>query len=143
MVTRVIDDELEQRIRGDAALRTLEIIFIAGVIIMSVLFSYTMSVSLAPQISGQIIKNDDATRSMTVTIHYSNPTELIHSSKRSFIIKNMESMNYDEAESYASFWLEGLRNYYDTDLTAKILGIILFLILIVFGVFYLYYHHKY
>lgn len=142
-VTPLLDDELEQRIRGDAALRTLEILFIAGIIIMSIFFSFTMSTSLAPKISSQIFKNEDTTRSMTVTIHYTNPTELMHSSKRSFIIKNMESMNYEEAESYASFWLDELRDYYDTDLTAKIVGIILILILGVFGLFYVYYRHKY
>lgn len=143
MVSPILDDELEQRIRGDAAMRTLEVLFITGAIIMSILFSFTVSTSLTPKISGQIITNEDNTRSMSITIHYLNTPESYNSTVRSFIIRNMEAMNYQEAESYAKFWQEGLKSYYENGLAARIIGSLLILIPAIYGFFYLFYRRRY
>jgi uncharacterized membrane protein len=143
MVIHIIDDEREQRIRGDAAIRTLEVLFFTGLIVLAILLSYTISSSLAPHIAEHIITNEDKTRSMAITLHYSSPSEFANSSVRSFLIKNMEAISYEEAESYASFWQEGLRIYYDNAVSVRIIGYSLILLIVAFGIFYLYYRRKY
>lgn len=143
IVTPILDDELNQRIQGDAAMRTLEVLFVTGIIIISILFSFTVSSAYAPKVNGHIITNDDSTRSISVTIQYQNPLDISHSSLRSFIIKNMEDMTFQEAGSFASFWQEGLRSYHDYDLIVRIVGFLLIFLLLLYGSFYLYYRRKY
>lgn len=143
MVTPILDDELNQRIQGDAAMRTLEVLFVTGIIIISILFSFTVNSAYAPIVNGHIITNGDSTRSISVTIQYQNPLDISHSSLRSFIIKNMENMTFQEAGSFATFWQEGLRSYHDYDLIVRIVGFLLIFLLLVYGSFYLYYRRKY
>jgi uncharacterized membrane protein len=143
MVSPIIDDELNQRIHGDAAMRTLEVLFITGIIIISILFSFTISSAYIPKVTEHIFTNNDSTRSMTVTIQYQNPLDTSHSSLRSFIIRNMETMTYQDAGSYATFWQDGLRSYYENNLITRIVGLLLVFLLVIYGSFYVYYRRKY
>lgn len=143
IVSPILDDELNQRIQGEAALRTLEVLFFTGIIIISILFSLTISSAYIPKINGHIVTNDDSTRSMSVTIQYKDPMDNSHSALRSFIIRNMEQMTFQEAGSFATFWEEGVRSYHDYDLIGRIVGFLLIFLLLVYGSFYLFYRRKY
>nr|WP_319537659.1 DUF2178 domain-containing protein [uncultured Methanospirillum sp.] len=143
IVSPILDDELNQRIHGDAAMRTLEVLFVTGIIITSILFSLSVSSAYIPKINGHIVTNDDNTRSMSVTIQYLNPLDISNPTLRSYLIRNIEDMTYQDAGSYATFWQEGLRPYYEYDLMARIGGSLLIFLLLVYGSFYLYYRRKY
>ncbi len=143
IVSPILDDELNQRIHGDAAMRTLEVLFVTGIIITSILFSLSVSSAYIPKINGHIVTNDDNTRSMSVTIQYLNPLDISNPTLRSYLIRNIEDMTYQDAGSYATFWQEGLRPYYEYDLMARIGGFLLIFLLLVYGSFYLYYRRKY
>jgi uncharacterized membrane protein len=142
-VSEVIHDERESRIRSVAALRTLEVIIISGAIAAIILYSYVISIPLAPVITGKLVIADDGTQSMTIAEYkpgsIPGPQTLI----RSTTIKNLNAMNESEARTYCAYVSEGFRENEDRGLAGAVIGCIIVSMLITFGAFYLYYSKKY
>jgi uncharacterized membrane protein len=141
-VRGIIADERTRRIRSDAALRTIEILLILGVIGTVVFSSYAFSAPLAPAITGKVTAGGDGTRSMTINISRGGagmPGEVL----RSITIRNVDAMNETEALEYARFWQEGLRQYNESAIIARTILCCLAALIASFGAFYLYYARKY
>jgi uncharacterized membrane protein len=139
----VIADEREQRIRSKAALRTLEVVTIGGAIAAIILYSYVVSVPLAPVIAGKLVINDDGTQSMTIAEYrpgsIPGPETLI----RSTTIKDLNAMNETDAITYCTYLREGFQENETRGLAGMTIGGILCAMLATFGAFYLYYRKKY
>ena len=142
-VKGVIADERTTRIRSKAALRTIEILLVLGVIGIAVFSSYAYSSPLAPTITGKVTNNEDGTRSMTITISRGGNPGMPGDEIRSITIRNIDAMNETEASAYATFWQEGLRQYNESAVTARTILYCLVTLIVTFGVFYLYYARKY
>ncbi len=142
-VSAIISDERTTRIRSKAALKTLEILLILGVIGTAIFASYAYSAPLAPEVTGKMTTNEDGTRSMTLSLSRSGipgmPDEVI----RSLTIRDVDSMNETEARAYGLFWQEGLRQYEESAVIARTLLVCLGVLLVTFGAFSLYYSGKY
>jgi uncharacterized membrane protein len=142
-VRGVISDERTTRIRSKAALRTIEILLVLGVIGTAIFSSYAYSAPLAPTVNGKVTINEDGTRSMTITISRSGNPGMPGDVVRSITIRNMDAMNETEASAYAAFWQEGLRQYNESAITARTILYCLIVLVVTFGAFYLYYARKY
>jgi len=142
-VSEVIGDERETRIRSKAALRTLEVVVIGGAIAAIILYSYVVSIPLAPVITGKLVTNDDGTQSMTIAEYkpgsVPGPQNLI----RSTTIKDLEAMNQTEAMTYCTYVREGFRENETKGLAGTVIGCGLAVLLATFGAFYFYYNRKY
>lgn len=142
-VDEVIEDERESRIRSIAALRTLEVVVIGGAIVAVILYSYIVSVSLTPVITGKIMNNDDGTTSMIISEYIPGSAVTPDNVIRSTTIKNLNAMNESEAVDYCSYLREGFRKNEERGLIGMTLGYSLIALLIIYGVFFLYYRQKY
>ena len=96
----VIADEREKRIRSKAALRTLEVVVIAGAITAIILYSYVVSVPLTPIITGKLFINDNGTQSMTIAEYKPGSVPGPQTLLRSTAIKDLNAMNETEAMTY-------------------------------------------
>jgi uncharacterized membrane protein len=142
-VSTVIADEREKRIRSKAALRTLEVVVIAGAIAAIILYSYVVSVPLAPIITGKLSINDDGTQSMTIAEYKPGIAPGPETLVRSTTIKNVDAMNESEAMTYCTYVREGFSENENRGIAGMTIGISLVTLLAIFGAFYLYYDKKY
>ncbi|MGD0079085.1 MAG: DUF2178 domain-containing protein [Methanoregula sp.] len=142
-VTGVIADERTARIRSKAALRTLEVLVIAGTIATVILYSYVVSAPLAPSITGKVSTNADGTSSMTINLYRPGGPEQPENLIRSTTIANINAMNESEAMDYCSYLRESYRENENRGLVGMTVGSMLVIILATFGAFYLYYNRKY
>jgi uncharacterized membrane protein len=139
----VITDERESRIRSKAALRTIEAVVIGGAIVAIILYSYVVSVSLFPVITGKIISNDNGTNSMIISEYKSGSSAIPDNLIRSITIENLNAMNESEALAYCSFISESYQENENRGIAGMIFGSGILSLLIIYGVFYLYYRQKY
>jgi len=142
-VDTVIADERENRIRSRAALRTLEVVVIAGSIAAIILYSYVVSIPLSPIINGRLSVNDDGTQSMTIAEYKPGSAPGPDTLVRSTTIKDLNAMNETEAMAYCTYVREGFRENESRGLAGMIIGCSLVSMLAIFGAFYLYYDRKY
>jgi uncharacterized membrane protein len=142
-VDEVIGDERENRIRSKAALGTLEVTIIGGAIAAIILYSYIVSVPLAPVITGKLVLNDDGTQSMTIAEYKPGSVPGPQTLVRSTTIKDLESMNQTEAMTYCTYVREGFSENEKRGLAGTVIGCGLAVLLVTFGAFYLYYNRKY
>lgn len=139
----IIADEREKRIRSKAALRTLEVVVIGGAIAAIILYSFVVSVPLAPVITGKLVLNDDGTQSMTIAEYKPGSVPGPQTLLRSTTINDLNAMNETEAMTYCTYIREGFFANESRGLAGMTLGISLIALLGVFGAFYLYYNRKY
>jgi uncharacterized membrane protein len=139
----VIADEREKRIRSKAALRTLEVVVIAGAIAAIILYSYVVSVPLTPIITGKLFINDDGTQSMTIAEYKPGSVPGPQTLLRSTAIKDLNAMNETEAMTYCTYVREGFSENERKGLAGMTIGFSLVALLATFGAFYLYYDKKY
>jgi uncharacterized membrane protein len=139
----VMADERERRIRSKAALRTLEVVIIGGAIAAIILYSYVVSIPLAPVITGKIFLNDDGTQSMTIAEYRPGTVPGPETLVRSTRIKNLNAMNETEAIAYCTYVREGFSDNENRGLAGMTIGCTLAAMLATFGAFYLYYSKKY
>jgi uncharacterized membrane protein len=139
----VIADEREKRIRSKAALRTLEVVVIGGAIAAIILYSYVISIPLAPIITGKLSINDDGTQSMTIAEYKPGSVPGPQTLLRSTTIKDLDAMNETEAMAYCTYVREGFSENENRGLVGMTIGSILGAMLVIFGAFYLYYDRKY
>ncbi|MHB8052961.1 MAG: DUF2178 domain-containing protein [Methanoregula sp.] len=142
-VDPVIADEREKRIRSKAALRTLEVIVIGGAIAAVILYSYVVSIPLAPIITGKLFINDDGTQSMTIAEYKPGSVPGPQTLVRSTTIKDLNAMNETEAMTYCTYVREGFLKNESRGLAGMTIGYGLVAMLAIFGAFYLYYDKKY
>lgn len=139
----ILKDERVREIRSLAALRTLEIGIILGAIGAVILYSYVISYPLFPSINGRYLTYDDGTRSMEITMYKpglpGNTDNIISSTK----IPNIDAMNEVEAMEYSQFRRESFLDNERNGLVGMTLGFGVITLLILFGVFNLYYNRKY
>jgi len=139
----VIADEREKRIRSKAALRTLEVVVIVGAIAAIILYSYVMSIPLAPIITGKLFINDDGTQSMTIAEYKPGSVPGPETLVRSTTIRDLNAMNETDAITYCTYVREGFSENENRGLAGMTIGICLLALLATFGAFYLYYDRKY
>ncbi|MDO9323342.1 MAG: DUF2178 domain-containing protein [Methanoregula sp.] len=139
----VIADEREKRIRSKAALRTFEVVIIAGAIAAIILYSYVVSIPLAPIITGKLYLNDDGTKSMTIAEYRPGSVPGPQTLVRSTTIRDLNAMNETEAMTYCTYVREGFSENETRGLVGMTLGCSLVTLLVTFGAFYLYYNRKY
>jgi uncharacterized membrane protein len=142
-VDTVIADEREKRIRSKAALGTLEVVVIGGAIAAIILYSYVVSVPLAPIITGKLVMNGDGTQSMTIAEYKPGSVPGPGNLVRSTTIKDLNAMNESEAMTYCTYIREGFSVNESRGLVGMTIGGILAVLLVTFGAFYLYYDKKY
>ena len=142
-VGTVMADEREMRIRSKAALRTLEVVVIGGAIVAIILYSYVVSIPLAPIITGKLFLNDDGTQSMTIAEYRPGSVPGPQTLVRSTTIHDLNAMNESEALTYCTYVREGFSSNESRGLVGMTVGGILAVLLIAFGAFYLYYDRKY
>jgi uncharacterized membrane protein len=142
-VDTVIADEREKRIRSKAALRTLEVVVIGGAIAAIILYSFVVSIPLAPIITGKLFINDDGTQSMTIAEYKPGSAPGPQTLVRSTTIKNLNAMNETDAMTYCTYIREGFQENENRGLAGMTVGISLVALLATFGAFYLYYNRKY
>ena len=102
-VQEVIADERLNKIRSKAALRTLEVAIITGAIAAVILYSFMVSSSLSPKISGRVYTNENGTNSMVINLYRPGSPETPENLIRSTTIKDINSMNEAEAMDYCQF----------------------------------------
>lgn len=142
-VGEVIEDERERRIRSRAALRTLEVIVIGGAIAAVILYSYVVSIPLAPVITGKLFLNADGTQSMTIAEYEPGSLPGPDTLVRSTAIRDLDAMNETEAIAYCTYIREGFRENESRGLAGATIACGLIAVLVTFGAFYLYYSKKY
>ena len=138
-----LEDERTCRIRSQAALRTLEVLVIAGAIATVILYSYVVSSPLSPSITGTITSNNDGTNSMTINLYKPGTPSLPENLIRSTSIKNINAMNESEAGEYCTYVRESYRENENRGLVGMTIGSTLVILIVTFGAFYLYYNRKY
>jgi uncharacterized membrane protein len=142
-VGTVMADEREMRIRSKAALRTLEVVVIGGAIAAIILYSFLVSIPLAPIITGKLFLNDDGTQSMTISEYRPGSVPGPQTLVRSTTIPDLNAMNESQALTYCTYVREGFSGNESRGLAGMTIGGILAVLLVTFGAFYLYYDKKY
>ncbi len=142
-VKEKLEDERICRIRSKAALRTLEVLVIAGAIATVILSSYVVSAPLAPSITGKVFTNDDGTQSITINLYKPGGPEIPENLVRSTTIRNINAMNETEASDYCQYRLESFRDNEQKGIAGMTVAGVLAILLVTFGAFYLYYDRKY
>lgn len=139
----ILKDDRVREIHSLAALRTLEIWVILGVIGAVILYAYVISDPLAPTVTGKYNTNEDGTRSMEITMYQpefpGSPSNLI----RTTTIPNIDAMNEFEAMEYCQFRRESFQDNERKGIAGITLAGGIISLLILFGVFNLYYSRKY
>jgi uncharacterized membrane protein len=142
-VDEILIDDRTQEIHSRAALRTLEIGIILGIIAAVILYSYVISEPLSPKITGTYKTDDKGVRSMEITVYQpgfiGSPDPVI----RTTTIPDVDRMNEFEAMEYSQFRRESFQDNERKGLVGLTLAFGVISLLIIFGVFYLYYTRKY
>jgi uncharacterized membrane protein len=141
-VQEVIADERLDKVRSQAALRTLEVVVIAGAIAAVILCSFMISDSLSPRVTGSVYTNENGTSSMVINLYKPGPTTP-ENLVRTITIKDINAMNEYEAMQYSQFRREAFQENEQKGLAGMTLGFSLVALLGIFGAFYLYYDRKY
>ena len=142
-VKEKLEDERIVRIRSKAALRTLEVLVIAGAIATVILYSYVVSSPLSPSVTGKISSNADGTNSMIINLYKPGSPLLPENLIRSTTIENINAMNESEAGEYCTYVRESYRENENRGLVGMTIGSTLVILIVTFGAFYLYYNRKY
>jgi uncharacterized membrane protein len=142
-VQEVICDERLNKVQSKAALRTLEVVVIAGAITAVILYSFIISDSLSPKVTGRLYTNENGTNSMTINLYKPGSPETPENLVRTTTIKNVNAMNESEAIDYCQFRREAFLENEQKGLAGMTLGFSLVALLVTFGAFYLYYDKKY
>jgi uncharacterized membrane protein len=141
-VQEVIGDERLNKVRSQAALRTIEVAIIVGAITAVILYSFMVSESLSPRVTGSVYTNENGTSSMVINLYKpgpATPENLV----RTITIEDIDSMNEFEVVQYSQFRREAFQENEQKGLAGMTLGISLVVLLGIFGAFYLYYDRKY
>lgn len=142
-VDLVLKDDRVREIHSLSALRTLEICIILGAIGAVILYSYVISDPLSPTINGRYLTNDDGTRSMEIMLYEpgfpGNPDHVI----RSTTIHNVDAMDEFEAMEYCEFRRESFLDNERKGIVGMTLAFGTLSLLVLFGVFNLYYSRKF
>jgi uncharacterized membrane protein len=142
-VQEVICDERLNKIHSKAALRTLEVIIIAGAIATVILYSFMISDSLSPKVTGRVFTNENGTSSMIINLYKPGSTETAENLVRTTTIRDVNAMDEFEAMDYCQFRREAFLENERKGLAGLTIGCSLIVILATFGAFYLYYDKKY
>jgi uncharacterized membrane protein len=142
-VQEVIGDERLNKVRSRAALRTIEVIVIAGAIAAVILYSFMISDSLSPKVTGRVYLNDDGTSSMIIHLYKPGSAETPENLIRSTTIRDINSMNEAEAMDYSQFRRGAFLDNELKGIAGMTIGAFLVALLCIFGAFYLYYDRKY
>jgi uncharacterized membrane protein len=142
-VQEVICDERLNKVHSKAALRTLEVVVIAGAIAAVILYSFMISDSLNPKVTGRVYSGENGTSSMTISIYKPGSPETPENLVRTTTIRNVNAMNESEAIDYCQFRREAFRENEQKGFAGMTLGFSLVTLLVTFGAFYLYYDRKY
>ena len=142
-VQEVICDERLNKVQSKAALRTLEVIVMAGAIVAVILYSFMISDSLNPKVTGRVYSGENGTNSMTVSIYKPGSTETPENLVRTTTIRDVNAMNESEAIDYCQFRREAFMENEQKGFAGMTLGFSLVALLVTFGAFYLYYDRKY
>lgn len=142
-VKEVIGDERLNKVRSQAALRTLELMIVAGAIAAVILYSFMISDSLNPKVTGRVFSGENGTNSMTVNIYKPGSPETSENLVRSTTIRDINTMNESEAVDYCRFRREAFLENEQKGFAGMTLGFSLAALLATFGAFYLYYNRKY
>jgi uncharacterized membrane protein len=142
-VQEVICDERLNKVHSKAALRTLEVVIIAGVIAAVILYSFMISESLSPKVTGRVFTGENGTRSMTISLYKPEGPETPENLVRSTTIRDINAMNESEAIDYCQYRREAFLGNEQKGQAGMTIGFGLIALLVTFGVFYLYYDRKY
>jgi uncharacterized membrane protein len=142
-VQEVICDERLNKVQSKAALRTLEVIVIAGAVAAVILYSFTISDSLSPKVTGRIYPGENGTNSMTINLYKPGSPETPENLVRSTTIRDINAMNESEAVNYCQYRREAFLENERKGVEGMTIGFSLIAILVTFGAFYLYYDRKY
>lgn len=142
-VREVIGDERLNKVRSQAALRTLEVAVIAGTIATIVLYSFMTSGSLSPKVTGSVYTNADGTNTMVINLYRPGAPQTAENLIRSTTIKDINSMNELEAMDYCQFRREAFLDNERKGVAGLTIGCLVASLLVTFGAFYLYYSKKY
>jgi uncharacterized membrane protein len=142
-VQEVICDERLNKVHSKAALRTLEVVIIAGAIAAVILSSFVISDSLSPKVSGRIYAGENGTSSMTISLYKPGSPETPENLVRSTTIRDVNAMNESEAIDYCQYRREAFLENGQKGLAGMTIGFGLIALLVTFGAFYLYYDRKY
>jgi uncharacterized membrane protein len=142
-VQEVICDERLNKVHSKAALRTLEVIVIAGAIAAVILYSFMISDTLSPKVTGRVYTGEDGSRSMVINLYKPGSPETAENLIRTTTIKNINAMNEFEAMDYCQFRREAFLENERKGIAGMTIGIGIISLLATFGAFYLYYDRKY
>ncbi len=142
-VQEAMGDERMNKVRSVAALRTLELIVIAGAIVAVILSSFVFSSTLSPKITGSVFTNENGTTSLVMHLYKPGSPETPDNLIRTITIKDIHSMNEVEAMEYSQFRNQAFEENEQKGLVGMTIGCILAAILVTYGAFYLYYNRKY
>ncbi len=142
-VREVIGDERLNKVRSQAALRTLEVAIIVGAIATVVLYSFMTSGSLSPKVTGSVYTNSDGTSTMVINLYRPGAPQTAENLIRSTTIRDINSMNELEAMDYCQFRREAFLDNERKGVAGLTVGGLVISLLVTFGAFYLYYSRKY
>jgi len=142
-VKEVMGDERMNKVRSVAALRTLEIIVIAGAIVAVILSSFVFSSSLSPKITGSVYTHENGTTTLVMHLYKPGSPETPDNLIRTITIQDIHSMNEVEAMEYSQFRNQAYKENEQKGLVGMTIGGVLAALLVTYGAFYLYYNRKY
>jgi len=142
-VKEAMGDERMNKVRSVAALRTLELIVIAGAIVAVILSSFVFSSTLSPKITGSVYTNENGTTTLVMHLYKPGSPETPDNLIRTITIKDIHSMNEVEAMEYSQFRNQAFEENEQKGFVGMTIGCILAAILVTYGAFYLYYNRKY
>ena len=142
-VKEVMGDERMNKVRSVAALRTLEIIVIAGAIVAVILSSFVFSSSLSPKITGSVYTHENGTTTLVMHLYKPGSPETPDNLIRTITIPDIHSMNELEAMEYSQFRNQAYKENEQKGLVGMTIGGVLAALLVTYGAFYLYYNRKY
>lgn len=142
-VKEVMRDERQNKVRSQAALRTLEVAVITGAIAAVILYSFVISDTLSPKVTGRMYINENGTNSMEIHLYKPGSPETTENLIRTTTIRDINAMNEFEALDYCQFRREAFRGNEQKGLVGMTLGVSIAALLATFGAFYLYYDKKY
>lgn len=142
-VKEAMGDERMNKVRSLAALRTLEILVIAGAIVAVILSSFVFSSTLSPKITGSVYTNENGTTTLVMHLYRPGSPETPDNLIRTITIRDIHSMNEVEAMEYSQFRNQAFEENEQKGLVGMTIGGVLAALLVTYGAFYLYYNKKY
>lgn len=139
----VIVDERSKKVRSQAALRTLEVAVIAGAIAAVILYSFMISDTLTPKVSGRVYESGNGTNTLEISLYKPGSTETPENLIRTVTIRDIAAMNEHEALEYCQFRRETFQENERNGIAGTVIGSCILALLATFGAFYLYYDKKY